>query len=101
MSKKRFSAAKGLLAAGFLLAGLLGGPPPVLMAQSAAAPTEEAGGTEERKAAEEEPGNDTGEDGKAAQDRGSAYRRQPDSLRPFEPSEEIRVDKAVDFPADI
>ena len=35
------------------------------------------------------------------QDRERGYRRQKDDLKRFAPSEEIRVDKAVDFPVDI
>ena len=101
MRKKRWIPIGVWLGIGLLLIGLLAGPPAVLMAQSPTAPADKAPTMEERKTPEEEPARDAGREGKAHQDRGGAYRRQQDSLSPFEPSEEIRVDKAVDFPADI
>ena len=101
MRKKRWIPLSDWLGIGLLLIGLLAGPPAVLMAQSPTTPADEAPTMEERITPEEEPARDPGGEGQAPQDRGGAYRRQKDNLKPFEPSEEIRVDKAVDFPADI
>ena len=80
---------------------LLNGPPSMLWAQTTPPPGEvsQQGDQTSRQAA---PSQDTATDGKPVpQDRSSAYRKEKDNLKPFEPSEEIRVDKAVDFPADI
>ena len=101
MRNKRSTTLRDWLGIGLLLIALLAGPPPALLAQSPTAPADEDRATEERKTPEEEPARDAGNDGQAPQDRGGAYCRQQDNLKPFEPSEEIRVDKAVDFPADL
>jgi hypothetical protein len=80
---------------------LLNGAFSKLLAQTTPPPgeTPRQGDQTSREAA---PPQDTAADGKQApQDRSNAYRKQQDNLKPFEPSEEIRVDKAVDFPADI
>lgn len=93
-----------LIGVAFLLAVLLSGPTPALRAQSTAMPPASSA-----PAPVEEPPSDntpktktptTGEED-PAQDRERGYRRQKDDLKRFAPSEEIRVDKAVDFPADI
>jgi hypothetical protein len=81
-----------------LLVGLLGGPPPALWAQSAATPPTAAAPAQTEIAPEN---NTTTEKEPSTQDRQRAYRRQKDELKEFAPSEEIRVDKAVDFPVDI
>ena len=92
----------GCLAGTFLvMIPLLNGPPPMLLAQTAPPPGETPR-QEEQPPGEATPPRDTTSDGnQVTQDRGSAYRKQKDNLKSFEPSEEIRVDKAVDFPADI
>ena len=100
MRKKPWIPIADWLGIGLLLIGLLARPPAALLAQTPTAPADEAGTMEEKKSPAEEPADAVGED-KPPQDRGGAYRRQKDNLKPFEPSEEIRVDKAVDFPADI
>ena len=80
---------------------LLNGTPSILLAQTTPPPSETSRqGTQ--PSGETPPPQDTATDGKQVpQDRSNAYRKQQDNLKPFEPSEEIRVDKAVDFPADI
>lgn len=87
-----------LIGMALLSVGLLTAPSPVLQAQSAETPpaAEEPG----TAAAPKKDPAPTGVD-KPDPDRSRAYRRQQDELKPFAPSEEIRVDKAVDFPADI
>jgi hypothetical protein len=84
------------------MALMLGGWPPGLWAQTASPPPKEAPAQEERTAPPQAPAEDAapGED-TATENRSRAYRQQKDQLKPFAPSEEIRVDKAVDFPADI
>jgi hypothetical protein len=80
---------------------LLNGTPSILLAQTTPPPgeTPRQDGQTSRETA---PPKDTATDGEQIpQDRSSAYRKEKDNLKPFEPSEEIRVDKAVDFPADI
>jgi hypothetical protein len=91
----------GCRATGALVAILLlSGSPQLLLAQSA--PTgEPPRQTEQADDKATRPEDTTVDGNKTLDDRGSAYRKQKDNLRPFEPSEEIRVDKAVDFPADI
>jgi len=93
-----------LVAVAFLLAGLLGWPPPALRAQSTTAPP--AGSAPAPADASETDGAPQPKTPAAGkedpkQDRQRAYRRQKDELKEFAPSEEIRVDKAVDFPVDI
>jgi hypothetical protein len=81
---------------------LLNGPPPMLLAQSTSPAPVEVPAQEEQTAPPKASVDDAGSRGdKATENRGSAYRKQKDDLKPFAPSEEIRVDKAVDFPADI
>jgi len=89
------------VAALLLLALLLNGIPSMLQAQTTSAPGEvpQQGN---RSSQETAPSKDTATDkAQAPEERSSAYRNPKDTLKPFEPSEEIRVDKAVDFPADI
>jgi hypothetical protein len=93
MSDDRHHAA-GLIGMTLLLVGLLGGPAPALWAQSAETPPAQG-----EVAPEDNPPPAVKEP--SPQDRQRAYRRQKDELKEFAPSEEIRVDKAVDFPVDI
>ena len=87
--------------AAFLVILLLNGPPSALLAQTTPPPGD-APQQGDQTSRETAPPQDTATDGKQVpQDRSNAYRKEKDSLNPFEPSEEIRVDKAVDFPADI
>jgi hypothetical protein len=93
-----------LIGVAFLLLGLLSGPSPTLWAQSAEAPpTGTPPAPVKKSPSDAAPKSETpatgGED--SHQDRQRAYRRQKDDLKEFAPSEEIRVDKAVDFPVDI
>lgn len=93
-----------LIGVAFLLLGLLSGPSPTLWAQSAEAPpTGTPPAPVKKSPSDAAPKTETPatseEDSK--QDRERAYRRQKDDLKRFAPSEEIRVDKAVDFPVDI
>ncbi len=88
----------------FLLTGLLGEPSPALWAQSAETPpTASAPAQAEETKTEVAPEDNPPPTGKedSTKDRQRAYRRQKDELKEFAPSEEIRVDKAVDFPVDI
>jgi hypothetical protein len=79
---------------------LLNGAPQILFAQSV--PTGQTQQQEEQADDKAARSADTAVDeNQAPDDQGSAFRKQKDNLKPFEPSEEIRVDKAVDFPADI
>ena len=89
----------GLIGMTLLLVGLLGGPAPTLWAQSAETPPAATAPAQTDVAPEDNPPA-TGKE-KTTQDRQRAYRRQKDELKAFSPSEEIRVDKAVDFPVDI
>lgn len=89
----------GLIGMTLLLVGLLGGPAPTLWAQSAETPPA-ATAPAQTDVAPEDNSPATGKE-KTTQDRQRAYRRQKDELKEFAPSEEIRVDKAVDFPVDI
>jgi len=87
-----------------LLTCLLGGPSPALWAQSAETPPPagapaQAEETKTEVAPEDSP-PPTGKEN-STKDRQKAYRRQKDELKEFAPSEEIQVDKAVDFPVDI
>jgi len=94
----------GLIGAALLLAGVLGGPPPALRAQSTTAPpADSAPAPVDASKTDGAPQTETTATGEedSKQDRERAYRRQQDELKRFAPSEEIRVDKAVDFPADI
>jgi len=80
---------------------LLNGSPDPLVAQTAPPPGEPPR-QEEQTVRESAPPSDTATDKQQPpQGQGGTYRNQKDNLKPFEPSEEIRVDKAVDFPADI
>jgi hypothetical protein len=93
-----------LLGVAFFLAALLSGPSPTLWAQSTEAPatgsTPAPATISPSDAAPKTETPVTGEED-VQQERQRAYRRQKDDLKRFAPSEEIRVDKAVDFPADI
>lgn len=93
-----------LIGVAFLLAGLLGWPPTALQAQSTTTPPADSAPapTNDSKTdgAPQTNAPGTGEED-TKQDRQRAYRRQKDELKEFAPSEEIRVDKAVDFPVDI
>jgi hypothetical protein len=91
--------AAGLIGMTLLLVGLLGGPAPALWAQSAETPPAAAAPARTEVAPEGHPPPAVNE--ASPQDRQRAYRRQEDELKEFAPSEEIRVDKAVDFPVDI
>ncbi|MGD9330597.1 MAG: hypothetical protein PVJ53_04750 [Desulfobacterales bacterium] len=95
----------GLAGLGLVLLGvaLLGGPSPALQAQSTEPPPAgaESKTQEAESGAQSPPEPAPGGEAKPDPDRSGAYRRQKDELKPFSPSEEIRVDKAVDFPADI
>ena len=85
----------------FVMILLLNGTPCVLLAQTTSPPGE-APQQDDQTSRGTAPPQDTATEGKQVpQDRSNAYRKQEDNLKPFEPSEEIRVDKAVDFPADI
>jgi hypothetical protein len=100
MTIKRSFTCRCLLGALVVLTLLLNGPSQMLWAQSA--PTGESTRQDEPPPGEEAPSEDTATAREQPpQDRGRAYRKQKDNLKPFEPSEEIRVDKTVDFPADI
>ena len=90
--------AAGLIGMTLLLVGLLGGPPPALWAQSAETPPAATAPAQTGVVPADSPPA-TGKE--STQDRQRAYRRQQDELKEFAPSEEIRVDKAVDFPVDI
>lgn len=92
----------GCLAGAFLvMVTLLNGQLLMLLAQTAPPPGETTQ-QENQIPGEATPPKDTINDGnQVTQDRGRSYRKQKDNLKSFEPSEEIRVDKAVDFPADI
>ena len=91
--------AAGLIGMTLLIAGLLGIPSPALWAQSAETPPAAAAPAQTEGAPEDNPPKAGKENTK--EDRSRTYRRQKDELKPFAPSEEIRVDKAVDFPVDI
>jgi len=91
--------AAGLIGMTLLLAVLLGAPPPALRAQSAETPPAATAPAQTDVAPEGNPPPAAKET--SPQDRQRAYRRQKDELKAFAPSEEIRVDKAVDFPVDI
>lgn len=85
-----------------LMAGLLLWPPPALRAQSAdAPPAERPAAPVERSPSDAKPKTEAPKTEEAPPKREQSYRRQKDNLKQFAPSEEIRVDKAVDFPADI
>lgn len=85
-----------------LLAGLLLWPPPALWAQSAGeTPAERPTAPVEESPSDAKPKTETPKTGEESPKREQSYRRQKDNLKQFAPSEEIRVDKAVDFPADI
>ena len=89
-----------LASAALVVILLLNGAPQLLFAQSV--PTGKAQQQEEQADDKATRSEDTAVDkNQAPGDQGSAYRKQTDNLKPFEPSEEIRVDKAFDFPADI
>jgi|GEM_PF-2426175 len=91
----------GIVGIGLLAIGLFCGTASNLRAQSPTTPTQES--TPVKDAAPDAAPQET-PDEKAAQpapDRSRSYRRDKDPLKDFVPSEEIRVDKAVDFPADI
>lgn len=93
-----------LIGVTFLLTGLLSGPSPTLWAQSTEAPaTGSTPAPVEKSPSDAAPKTETPATGEedAQQERQRAYRRQKDDLKRFAPSEEIRVDKAVDFPVDI
>ena len=93
-----------LIGVAFLLAGLLGWPPSALQAQSTATPpTGSAPAPANEAKTDGSPQTETPATTKEnpTQDRERGYRRQKDDLKRFAPSEEIRVDKAVDFPVDI
>ncbi len=90
--------AAGFIGMTLLLVGLLGAPPPALWAQSAETPAAATAPAQTEVAPE---GNPPPEKETSPQDRQRAYRRQKEELKEFTPSEEIRVDKAVDFPVDI
>ncbi|MCB2168294.1 MAG: hypothetical protein KQI78_11565 [Deltaproteobacteria bacterium] len=91
--------AAGLIGMTLLIAGLLGISSPALWAQSAQTPPAAAAPAQTEGAPEDNPPATAKEP--STQDRQRAYRRQKDELKEFAPSEEIRVDKAVDFPVDI
>ena len=98
MSEDRHHAA-GRIGITLLIAGLLGISSPTLWAQSAETPPAATAPAQTDVA----PGDNPPATGKepSTQDRQRAYRRQKEELKAFTPSEEIRVDKAVDFPVDI
>lgn len=98
MNDDRQHAAR-LIGMALLLVGLLGAPPPALRAQSAETPPAATAPAPTDVAPEDNPPT-TGKE-TSTQDRQRAYRRSKDELKAFSPSEEIRVDKAVDFPVDI
>ena len=91
--------AAGLIGIMLLLAGLSGGPSSALWAQSAETPPAATAPARTEVAPEDNPPT-TGKE-TPTQDRQRTYRRQKDELKAFAPSEEIRVDKAVDFTAEI
>ena len=101
MTIKRFFSCRRLACgAGVMILLLLSGPPPLVLAQTA--PAGEVPQQTEQRADKAAPPKGTATDmAQPPSEQGSAYRKQKDNLKPFEPSEEIRVDKAVDFPADI
>ncbi len=101
MTTKQHRMLIGLIPAGLLAIGLLGGTAADLRAQSPTTPTQES--TPAKEAAPDATPQETPDEKKAqpAPDRSRSYRRDKDPLKDFVPSEEIRVDKAVDFPADI
>jgi len=102
MTGRRRHAFARLAGVAILLAGLLSWPSPALRAQSAEAPP--AGRSPapvEESPSEAAAQTETPATGEKDAKRERAYRRQKDELNKFAPSEEIRVDKAVDFPADI
>ena len=102
MTGNRRHACTRLIGTVCLLAGLLLWPAPALRAQSAdAPPAERPTAPVEKSPSEAEPETETPKAGEESPKREQSYRRQKDSLKRFAPSEEIRVDKAVDFPADI
>ena len=102
MNKNKHPVVCGLIGAALLLAGVAGGIPADLWAQSsdppAAGRAPEAPDTPKPVTAPEETKK---EEENRTPDRSRSYRREKDPLKTFVPSEEIRVDKAVDFPVDI
>ena len=103
MKKGRHLILLRLLGTAVLVLVLLGSFSSDLPAQSPATPQAEDGTApvESRDADAKPEKTPPAREEKTDADGSRSYRREKDQLKNFVPSEEIRVDKAVDFPADI
>jgi hypothetical protein len=103
MNRKRHPGIRNVIGTALLLAGIAAGSPADLWAQS-----NQPSAADRAPAAPDDPNpaktpkaTETDREEKGPPERNRSYRQEKDPQNNFVPSEEIRVDKAVDFPADI